>query len=182
MRVQCPRTRFPFCGKRSRLLLFARNFIRLSIATFELGCTALVLSLPVSFTEFSLHAVFLVPKMHAGAHVPAMSSGPAAHTGERRDDGPSQWSQGVLDSNDPHSCFTPANQSCGFEIAKSSRKHPLGNTSEVATQLPMSMRPLLQRKQNFGGPSADVDWRGHFWSVAVVSHEPDLALISNPWE
>jgi hypothetical protein len=109
-----------------------------------------------------LHAVLLVPKMHAGAHVPAMSSCPATHTGERSDYRPSQWSQRVLDRNDLHSCYALGDQSCGFEIAKSSRKHPLGNTPEVATQLPMSMRPLSQRKQNFGGPSADIEWRGHF--------------------
>src|SRR6266478_6344858 len=46
--------------------------------------------------------------------------------------------------------------------AKSSCEHPLGDTSKVAAQLPVTIRPLFQRKQNFGCPPADENRRGHF--------------------
>lgn len=35
-------------------------------------------------------------------------------------------------------------------IPKRSGKHPLGDAPEVATQLPVSMRPFFQRKQDLG--------------------------------
>src|SRR5262249_44825560 len=85
-------------------------------------------------------------KLHLCAHDPAVALCPAAHTSEWRDDCPSQFGQGILDSDGLRSRYAPVNQSFGFEIAKSSGEHTLGDTSELAAQLAVPMRPLFQRK------------------------------------
>ena len=90
---------------------------------------------------------------------------PAAHTSEWSDDRLSQLRQGILDRDGLRSRHAPRDQSCGFEIAKSSGKHPLGDASEVSAQLPVSMRSLLQRKQDLGGPSADKNRGGRLRSL-----------------
>jgi hypothetical protein len=51
----------------------------------------------------------------------------------------------------------PGDQTSGFQIAESSGQHMLGYISDMTAQFPMSIRPLLQRKQNQRGPSADKD-------------------------
>src|SRR5262249_23401991 len=100
-------------------------------------------------------------KVHVGPHVPGMSPCPTAHAPEWSDDCPSQSGQGILDGNGLRSRNAPGDESCRFEIAKSSGKHPLGDASKVAAQLPVAIRPLFQRKQNSGCPPADENRRGH---------------------
>src|SRR5690242_260231 len=94
---------------------------------------------------------------HLSSHAPAVTSRPPAHTSERDDDGCSESGQGILDGDDVRSHDPPSDQSRGFEIAKSSGKHPLRNASQVAAQPPVSIRPPLQRKQNLGRPPPDED-------------------------
>lgn len=89
-------------------------------------------------------------KVHISGHLPAVSLRPAAHTSERSDDCPSQSRQRILHRNGLRPRHAPSDQSCEFKIAKSSGQHPLGDPSEVAAQLPMSIGSVFQRKQNLG--------------------------------
>src|SRR5437588_11672623 len=118
-------------------------------------------------SRYPLHLLHLVlfPEVHVSTHIPVVSFCPAAHTAEWSDDRLSQLRQGILDRDGLRSRHAPRDQSGGFEIAKSSGKHPLGDASEVSAQLAVSMRSLLQRKQDLGGPSADKNRGGHFRSL-----------------
>jgi hypothetical protein len=118
-------------------------------------------------------------KMHVRAHVPAVKFRPVAHTFEWYDDRSSELAQGVLDRNGLRSRDAPCNQSCGFEIAKSSCQHALGDAPEMAAQLPMSMRPLPKRKQNLGRPPTDKYRRRCFRSLHSV-HILSFVLRSGP--
>src|SRR5215472_3885215 len=111
----------------------------------------------------SLHLVRF-QKTHVGAHDAAVALCPAAHASEWSDDCPSQFGQGILDSNGLRSRYAPGDQSSGFEIAKSSGQHTLGDASKPASQLPVPIRPLFQRKQDLGCPPADEKRGGRFRS------------------
>src|SRR5207249_3541293 len=70
-----------------------------------------------------------------------------------------------------------------LEIAKSSGKHALRDGSEMPAQLPVSIRPLFQRKQNLGCPPADEDRRDHFrWLHHVHTTMPPAKPVRQPFE
>src|SRR5579864_4479566 len=96
-------------------------------------------------------------KMHAGAHILAVSLGPTAHTTERRDDRPSQLGQRILEGPGPRSGRAPGDQSREFQIPQSSGKHALGNVSNVAAQVPVPVRPFFEREEDLRRPSANKD-------------------------
>jgi len=121
-------------------------------------------AMAVLVVAVQLHLVCL-RRVHVSTHVPPVSICPAAHTSEWSDDCPSQLGQGILDSNGLRARHAPGDKPCGFEIAKTSGKHALRDASEVAAQLPVSMRPFSKRKQNLGCPPADKDRRGSLRSL-----------------
>ena len=131
-------------------------------------------------------------KMHAGAHILAVSFGPTAHAPEGSDDRPSQLGQRILEGSGPGSGRAPGDQSRGFQIAQSSGKHVLRNVSNVAAQLPVPVRPFFQREEDRRRPSADKEVRlfvarGIFvvalaaslsfrYNLVLGAHEINLAL------
>ena len=125
-------------------------------------------------------------RVHVSTHIPAVSICPAAHTCEWSDDCPSQLGQGILDSNGLRARHSPDDEPCGFEIAKASGKHTLRDASEVAAQLPVSMRSIFKRKQNLGCPPADKDRRGslrslHFLHSVLPREKAQLGTYVYLW-
>jgi hypothetical protein len=107
-------------------------------------------------------------RVNISTHIPAVSFCPAAHAFEWRDDCPPQLGQGILDSDGPGACHAPRDEPCGFEIAKRLGKHALRDASEMAAQLPVSMRPSFETKQNLRCPPANKDRRGTLRSLCFV--------------
>ena len=64
-------------------------------------------------------------KAHISGYFLIVSFGPAAHAVQRREKRPSHLGQRILDARDLGFDFSPVDQSCRFEIAKGSCKHPL---------------------------------------------------------
>src|SRR5689334_15542220 len=105
----------------------------------------------------------LLREVHVSTKLPPIVLGPVAHTAERCDNCPHQRGQGILDSNRLRLRSVPHDQPCRFEITKSSGKHPLRDTSEMAPQLSVSIRLRLQENKILGCPSSDEERRGHFF-------------------
>ena len=115
---------------------------------------------------------------HVGADILVISFGPTAHPAERRDDRPAQLRQRILEGPGPRSGRAPRDQSRGFQIAQSSGKHALGNFPHAAPQLPVPVRPFLQREEDPRRPSADKDrvaasFRSRY-NLVLAAHEINL--------
>lgn len=100
--------------------------------------------------------------MHSGGNNRAVLLGPTAHPSERRDERPPELGQGIFDSNDLQGGDAPCDQSHGFEVSKVSCEHALRHVTELAAQLAVSIRSVLQRKQNSRGPPANKNRADHF--------------------
>ena len=170
--------------------MFCENLHSLGLSTAEPTSPGPIVQLG---TYVYLNVARHFRQMHVGAHILAVTFGPTAHTPQWHDDRPSQPGQRILESSGPRSGRAPGDQSRGFQIAKSSGKHGLGNVPNVAAQLHVPVRSFFQREEDLWRPSADKDWGrlldvcGIFvvalavslssrYNLVFVAHEINLAL------
>lgn len=115
-----------------------------------------------------------------GTHFPAIPPGPVAHTSKRSDDGPPQLGQGIFDSHGLRPRHAPGDESREFEMAKSSRQHPLGDASEAAAQLTVPIRSVSKREENLRRPPADENRPDRFRFVSPIHNVLPRAKVLDP--
>jgi hypothetical protein len=127
-----------------------------------------------------LHDVLRSERQHS---VPFCGDSPlGADAAQRDDERPPQFGQRILDSNGPGSRHLSGDQPSGLEIAKRPCEHSLRDGSQSTSQLPVALRPLLQRVHDLDRPLADEKRRQHFRPAAKsVPHfaVPHFALASS---